>query len=87
MTLAHDVVDVILRTLGERLGLDPDLLPSLHKIDRTGKCNRHLRSGIVVDFYLIVGGDQARVTHALPVSADTITLGEHTGQSFPDGAV
>lgn len=25
-------------------------------------------------------GDQARVTHAPPVSADTITLGEHTGR-------
>ena len=27
-------------------------------------------------------GDQARVTHAPPVSPDVITLGEHTGTCF-----
>ncbi|KAK3708430.1 hypothetical protein LTR37_011526 [Vermiconidia calcicola] len=59
MAQSHKVVLVVLRVLGEQLGLGPDLLPELHKIDR-------------------VGGDQARVTHAPPVSADTITLGEHT---------
>jgi isopenicillin N synthase-like dioxygenase len=62
MASAHRVILVILRVLGEQLGLGPDVLPDLHKIDR-------------------VGGDQARVTHAPPVSADVITLGEHTGTS------
>lgn len=33
---SHRVVSTVLRVLGERLGLDPELLPSLHKIDRTG---------------------------------------------------
>ena len=61
MTSAHRVVLVILRVLGEQLGLQSHVLPDLHKLDR-------------------VGGDQARVTHAPPVSADTITLGEHTGE-------
>ena len=60
MTAGHRVVTQILRVLGEQLGLDPDVLPNLHKIDRTG-------------------GDQARITHAPPISADTISLGEHTG--------
>lgn len=26
------------------------------------------------------GGDQTRITHSLPVSADVITFGEHTGE-------
>ena len=60
MAACHEVIIVILRVLGEQLGLAPEVLPDLHKIDRTG-------------------GDQARVTFAPPVSADTITLGEHTG--------
>ncbi|KAK5166916.1 uncharacterized protein LTR77_007645 [Saxophila tyrrhenica] len=59
MASCHRVVLMVLRTLGEQLGLAPDTLPDLHRLDR-------------------VGGDQARVTHAPPVSADTITLGEHT---------
>lgn len=61
MSSAHRVVLVVLKVLSEQLGLGPDVLPDLHKLDR-------------------VGGDQARVTHAPPVSADTITLGEHTGE-------
>lgn len=36
MTSCHEVVTVILRVLGEQLGLDSDLLPSLHRIDRSG---------------------------------------------------
>lgn len=60
MTSAHRVVLVILRVLSEQLGLGPDVLPELHKLER-------------------IGGDQARVTHAPPVSSDVITLGEHTG--------
>ena len=63
MASSHHVILAVLRVLGEQLGLGPDILPSLHKIDRTG-------------------GDQARVTHAPPVSQDVITLGEHTGQSL-----
>jgi hypothetical protein len=63
MRSAHRVVLVILKVLGEQLGLEPGVLPDLHKIDQ-------------------VGGDQARVTHAPPVSSDVITLGEHTGQSW-----
>jgi hypothetical protein len=61
MTSAHRVVLVVLKVLSEQLGLGPDVLPDLHKLDQ-------------------VGGDQARVTHAPPVTADTITLGEHTGE-------
>lgn len=63
MASSHRVILVVLRVLGEQLGLGPAVLPNLHKIDRTG-------------------GDQARVTHAPPVSQDTITLGEHTGWYF-----
>lgn len=59
MSSSHEVVTVILRVLGERLGLGSDALPSLHRIDGPG-------------------GDQARITHAPPVSEDAITLGEHT---------
>lgn len=59
MKSSHNVVTVVLRVLGEQLGLEPEVLPNLHKLDRTG-------------------GDQARVTHAPPVNADVITLGEHT---------
>jgi isopenicillin N synthase-like dioxygenase len=57
MRVCHKVVIVIARALSEQLGLYPDTLPELHRLDRTG-------------------GDQARITHAPPVSADTITLGE-----------
>lgn len=59
MHSCHRVVTVLVRTLGKELGLDPELLPSLHRIDRPSVC-------------------QARVTHAPPVSEDTICLGEHT---------
>jgi len=59
MRSCHNVITVVARALSEQLGLPSDLLPSLHRIDRTG-------------------GDQARVTHAPPVSSDVITLGEHT---------
>lgn len=61
MASAHRVVLVILRVLSEQLGLGPDVLPDLHRLDQKS-------------------GDQARVTHAPPVSSDVITLGEHTGQ-------
>jgi isopenicillin N synthase-like dioxygenase len=57
MRSCHKVVTVIARALSEQLGLGPDTLLELHRLDRTG-------------------GDQARVTHAPPVSADTIALGE-----------
>lgn len=60
MNSSHNVITVILKVLGEKLGLDSDVLPSLHRIDRTG-------------------GDQARLTHAPPISPETISLGEHTG--------
>ncbi|KAL1954904.1 hypothetical protein VTO42DRAFT_442 [Malbranchea cinnamomea] len=33
---SHVVVTTVLRVLGEKLGLDPELLPSLHKLDRPG---------------------------------------------------
>jgi len=36
MRSSHAVAMTVLRTLGGRLGLDPDLLPSLHRINRTG---------------------------------------------------
>lgn len=36
MTSGHNVITVVLRALSKQLGLDPELLPSLHKIDRTG---------------------------------------------------
>lgn len=68
MTAGHRVVTLILRVLGEQLGLDPDVLPNLHRIDRTG-------------------GDQARITHAPPLSADTISLGEHTGMCLQLGTL
>lgn len=40
-----------------------------------------LESDVLPDLHKLqsVGGDQARVTHAPPVSPDVITLGEHTG--------
>lgn len=59
MRRCHEVVAVLVRALGTELGLDPDLLPSLHRVDRPSVC-------------------QARVTHAPPVSEETICLGEHT---------
>jgi isopenicillin N synthase-like dioxygenase len=62
MVSAHGVVLVVLRVLSEKLGLGPDVLPDLHRLDRKG-------------------GDQARITHSPPVSADVITFGEHTGES------
>lgn len=62
MVSAHGVVLVVLRVLSEKLGLGPDALPDLHRLDRKG-------------------GDQARITHSPPVSADVITFGEHTGES------
>lgn len=33
---SHQVVTTVLRVLGEQLGLESDLLPSLHRLDRTG---------------------------------------------------
>lgn len=36
MRSCHRVVMVIARALSKELGLDPELLPSLHKIDGTG---------------------------------------------------
>ena len=36
MASCHEVILVILRVLGEQLGLGPDTLPDLHKIDRAG---------------------------------------------------
>jgi len=36
MRSSHNVVTVVARVLSEQLGLGPDLLPSLHRIDRTG---------------------------------------------------
>lgn len=59
MRRCHEVVTVLVRALGTELGLDPELLPGLHRVDRPSVC-------------------QARVTHAPPVSEDTICLGEHT---------
>ena len=59
MRRCHEVVTVLVRALGTELGMDPELLPSLHKVDRPSVC-------------------QARVTHAPPVSQETICLGEHT---------
>lgn len=59
MRSCHKIVTVLVRALGTELGFEPDLLPSLHKIDRPSV-------------------DQARVTHAPPVSEETICLGEHT---------
>ena len=58
MRSSHAVVTTVARALSEQLGLGPDALPELHRLDRTG-------------------GDQARVTHAPPVDANTITLGEY----------
>ena len=34
MSSSHDVILVILKVLGKQLGLDPETLPNLHKIDR-----------------------------------------------------
>ena len=34
----HAIVSVVVRTLGRSLGLPPDLLPSLHRIDRPSCC-------------------------------------------------
>lgn len=34
MSASHEVTLVILRVLSEQLGLDPDLLPNIHKLDR-----------------------------------------------------
>lgn len=59
MRSCHRVITGLVDALGRELGLDPHLLPSLHRIDRPSVC-------------------QARVTHAPPVSEDTICLGEHT---------
>ena len=57
MRSSHAVVSTVARALSEQLGLRPNALPELHRLDRTG-------------------GDQARVTHAPPVDANTITLGK-----------
>ena len=34
MASSHEVTLVILKVLGEQLGLDPDVLPNLHKLGR-----------------------------------------------------
>ena len=36
MKAGHKVITVVLRVLGEKLGLDADKLPALHRLDRTG---------------------------------------------------
>lgn len=38
MRACHRVVTTLVRTLGKELGLDPELLPSLHRVDRPSCC-------------------------------------------------
>lgn len=38
MRRCHEVVTVLVRALGTELGLDPELLPSLHQVDRPSVC-------------------------------------------------
>lgn len=75
----HEVTLVILRALSEQLGLGPDVLPNIHKleepsVDQGKPCVQIDQSGTNANAVV-----PARVTFAPPVSEDTITLGEHTG--------
>lgn len=64
---SHNVVTTVLRVLGERLGLDPEILPNLHRIDRQGGDHARLT-------WTPPGNDENTITFGAHTDFGSVTL-------------
>lgn len=57
MRACHRVVETLVRALGKELGLDPELLPGLHQVDRPSCCQARVTHAPPVDEDVIALGE------------------------------
>lgn len=72
MRNCHEVVTVLVRALGTELGLEPELLPGLHRIDRPSVCQARVTHAPPVGEEVICLGEH---TDFGSVTVSTVTYG------------